>query len=76
MFEREIFAQRLKQLRTSKKLSMQQLTTILGFKSKASIGQFETARNIPSIEALVTLAEYFNVSTDYLLGLSDKPERR
>ena len=76
MFQREIFAQRLKELRTNKKMSMQQLTTAIGFKSKASIGQFETARNIPSVEGLVALAEYFEVSVDYLLGLSDKPERR
>lgn len=74
MFDREIFSQRLKQLRVDKQLSMQQLTVAIGFKSKASIGQFETCRNVPSAEALVALADYFKVSLDYLVGRSDNPK--
>ena len=73
MFQREIFSQRLKQLRIDKGLSMQQLTVAIGFKSKASIGQFETCRNIPSADTLIALADYFQVSLDYLVGRSDDP---
>ena len=34
---------------------------------------YETGRREPDIETLKILAEYFNVSVDYLLGNSDNP---
>jgi transcriptional regulator with XRE-family HTH domain len=74
MINREIFSYRLKQLRKEKNLSMQSLAQIVGLKSKGSIGQFETGINIPSAEILVAFAEFFNVSIDYLVGRTDKPE--
>jgi len=76
MFKKEIFADRLKYLRTEHNLSMLALATAVGLKSKGAINQFEKGLNLPSIETLVALADYFSVSVDYLLGLSDKPERQ
>ena len=76
MLNRELFSYRLKQLRTEKKLSMQALAQAVGLKNKGSIGQFETSLNIPSAETLVALADYFNVSLDYLVGRSDTPDRK
>lgn len=35
--------------------------------------KYETAQNIPSAELIVKIADSFNVSTDYLLGLIDTP---
>lgn len=75
MINREIFSYRLKQLRTEKDLSMQALAEIVGLKNKGSIGQFESCRHIPSADILVALADFFDVSLDYLVGRSDKPER-
>jgi transcriptional regulator with XRE-family HTH domain len=76
MFPKEIFAQRLKQLCTNKNISMQKLADEIGLKNKGTIGQFETGITAPSSETLIALADYFNVSLDYLVGRSDKPERR
>jgi transcriptional regulator with XRE-family HTH domain len=74
MINREIFSDRLKQLRKEKNLSMQALAQIVGLKSKGSIGQFETGLNVPSADILVALADYFDVSIDYLVGRTNKSE--
>lgn len=37
----------------------------------AAIGFWELGKRVPNAEAVVTLAKYFGVSTDYLLGLED-----
>lgn len=42
--------------------------------TKAAIGNFENANKKPSLDAVITLADYFNVSIDYLLGRADNPE--
>ena len=41
--------------------------------SKAAISQFETGKSQPSAAVLIALADYFNVSLDYLVGRSDTP---
>lgn len=38
--------------------------------SRSSINSWESAASYPSIDSLVTLAQVFHVSTDYLLGVS------
>lgn len=38
--------------------------------------RYEYGTRNPSLEILIKIATYFNVSTDYLLGLSDDPTRR
>ena len=40
--------------------------------SKQSISNWENDNILPSIEMLVKIADFFSVSTDYLLGLDDK----
>src|SRR5699024_3693426 len=40
----------------------------------SAYGYYEQGRNEPSLETLVQIAEIFHVTTDYLLGLSDKRE--
>lgn len=61
------FKERLKELRKSKGLSQVALAERLGL-SKSTIGAYETGDISPSIEALNTIADYFNVDMDYLLG--------
>lgn len=76
MFPQKIFAERLKQLRTDRKVSMQKLAEEIGLKNKGTIGQFETEITVPSADTLISLADYFNVSLDYLIGRSNDPIRR
>ena len=66
----EIFAKRLKELRKEKKLSITELAKELGLSYNA-IRRWELQMQIPNIELLVLLANYFCVSTDYLVGLED-----
>lgn len=67
----KIFAERLKELRVEAGLSTQQLAEKLGF-TNALISRWERDLCEPSIVALVAVAKFFNVSADYLSGLSDK----
>lgn len=61
---------RLKQLRHKHKLTQGELADILGLKPTA-ISNYESRRNEPSFDRLIALSKYFDVSCDYLLGLSD-----
>ncbi len=66
----EKFAKRLKELRTQRNLSQMQLGLETGI-SQSSIGAWEIALSVPNAKAIIALAKYFDVSSDYLLGLSD-----
>ena len=66
----KIFAERLKELRTEKKLSQRALAEQTKI-SASAIKQWENESRVPNAEAIVTLAKYFGVSSDYLLGLED-----
>ncbi|WP_196590500.1 helix-turn-helix domain-containing protein [Pectinatus frisingensis] len=57
----------LKKERTNKGLSQANLATILGV-SQQAIGSWEVGRTSPDPEMLKKIANYFNVSTDHLLG--------
>jgi transcriptional regulator with XRE-family HTH domain len=39
--------------------------------SKSALNNYELGLQIPSAQVIVVLAKYFNVSSDYLLGLKD-----
>ena len=75
MFYKDSFAQRLAILRRDKKLSLQQLGDAVG-KTNQAISLLEKGRGLPSFEVLCQLADYFDVSLDYLVGRSDNPMRR
>ena len=66
----KIFAERLKDLRIEKGLSLKQLGKEIGV-SDIAISRWETEQRIPNIESLVAIAKYFGVTTDYLVGLED-----
>jgi transcriptional regulator with XRE-family HTH domain len=63
----------LKQERTKKGLSQMAFAKLFGV-SQQTIGSWETNRTSPDLESLSKLANFFNVSIDYLLGLTDIPE--
>lgn len=66
-----MFRSRLKELRESKGLSQKALAAILSV-SQGTIGNWESGIREPNFEMVQRLADYFRVTTDYLLGISDK----
>lgn len=66
----EVFAERLKELREDNKVSLKKLGEAIGV-SDIAISRWENLKRIPNIEVLVAIADYFAVSTDFLLGKKD-----
>ena len=66
--------EQLKMLRLSHKLTQQEVANILGV-DRTTYVKYETGKSEPTFETLVRLADYFDVSTDYLLGTSSAPSR-
>lgn len=64
------FNVRLRQLRQKHNLTQGELANILGLKPTA-ISNYESERNEPSFDKLIALSKYFDVTCDYLLGISD-----
>ncbi|MGN0814285.1 MAG: helix-turn-helix domain-containing protein [Candidatus Coproplasma sp.] len=62
------FGQKLKELRLEQNLSQRQLGDILGCCNQ-TISFWENSKREPDLDSLVTIAKYFNVSADFLLGL-------
>ncbi len=70
-----IFCERLKQLQTTNKLLKKDIANAVGI-SLMGYYRYERGEREPTLSTLVSLADYFNVSLDYLVGRSDNPERR
>lgn len=68
-----ITGKRIRLLRTTGKITQEQLAKDLGLNNKSSIANYESGYSMPSDEIKVRLAEYFCVSVDYLLGKTDIP---
>lgn len=66
------FTERLKQLRAKKKATQKDVADFLHFNAR-SYQKIETAEVKPSFDTLIALADYFDVSTDFLLGRTDNP---
>ena len=65
-----MFNQRLKEIRTEKGLKQKELAQALGLTLQA-ICNYEAGIREPSLEMLVKMCKYFDVTADYLLGLTD-----
>lgn len=68
----DVFAKRFKQLRTQKELSLQRIAQDLGVTAQ-SLSLYEKGQRTINIDLLQRVADYFNVSSDYLIGLSKDP---
>ncbi|RKX48746.1 MAG: XRE family transcriptional regulator [Thermotogae bacterium] len=66
------FSQRLKELRTSFGLSQRELAQAIKL-SPGMISMYEAGKKTPTIDVLSRLVDFFDVSADYLLGLTDDP---
>ena len=68
------FPDRLKELRTSKGVTQKSMAEYLGMVEQA-YQKYEYGKIEPNHATTIKLADYFDVSADYLLGRSDNPAR-
>ena len=59
----------LKQLRKSHNLTQEELGSRIGL-SKAVVSKYENGMGYPTFDMLIQIADYFGVTTDYLLGVT------
>lgn len=67
------FGKRLCGLRKQNHMTQQVLSERLRV-TKATVSAYETGARLPSLDVLIKIAYIFHVSTDYLLGISDKSQ--
>ncbi len=65
------FAERLRLLREQHGLTRKELAKLLGY-SEITIQRWEIKATIPRSKYIIKICQYFNVTCDYLLGISDK----
>jgi len=63
------FSERLRKLRTDKELSQAKLAVALGTHQQ-TVDRWERGLIEPSMEVIIQIAVFFDVTTDYLLGLN------
>ena len=68
-----MFNERLKESRTKKGLKGREMAELLGV-SYSTYSKYESTERKPDIDMLVRIADALSVSTDYLLGRTDRPE--
>lgn len=68
------YGERIALLREKKGLKQDELSTKLGI-SRASLSHYETNRREPDYDTINRIADFFNVSIDYLVGRTDDPQR-
>lgn len=68
-----MIAKRIKMLRTEKGISQQELAKVVG-KSQQAVNLWEKGENEPGLDTINLLANYFDVSSDYLLCRTDDPK--
>lgn len=73
MFSKEIFGERVKTLRIKKNIKQSELGKIVGL-TYTAISDIERGRRTTTMEKLDALADYFEVSVDYLMGRTDNPK--
>ncbi len=66
----QYFGEKIRALRLEKGLTQAQLADMIGV-VKGSISAYEQGKKHPSVEVLIKLCSVFDVSSDYLIGLSD-----
>lgn len=68
-----MFSARIKNLRESKGLSQSEFAKVIGVE-RTRYGKWENKGFEPPYATLVKIADYFAVTTDYLLGRTDYPQ--
>ena len=75
MLDLKIFGERLRLLRNERKLPLKKIAELLGT-SVTQVSDMENGKTGTTMVRLVLLAEFYHVSTDYLLGITDDPAWR
>ena len=70
--ENNIMGRRIKKLREERELSQLDLSKILNV-STSSLSQYESGNRVPSDDVKRNIADYFQVTMDYLVGRTDQP---
>lgn len=70
-----VFSERVKQLRKDKKQSQIEVGKALG-KSRETISKYELGEREPDPNVIALLSKHFNVSSDYMLGITDDSEKK
>ena len=71
----KIFGDRIRALRESMNFSQVKFAETFGI-GQSSVGRYEKGEASPSLELLVRIADYYDVSLDYVLGRTDSPQGR
>ena len=66
------FSNRLISLRKERNLTQEDIAKII-YKKRSTVSGYETEGKQPDLDTVCLLAKYFGVSTDYLLGYTDRP---
>lgn len=69
----QILSKRLKELREGRRVYQRELAEVLGM-SFRGYQNYETGQSEPKLATLIALADYYNVSIDYLVGRTDDPD--
>lgn len=69
------FPTRLRALMAETNITQEDLCIVLNVKSRQSVTGYIDGSTIPTIDKIVALADYFGVSSDYLLGLAEEKTR-
>ena len=75
MFSKEIFGQRLRELRKKKRETQDDLALVLDV-GKSHVSEMERGNRTTTAEKIALICEHYRISADYLLGLSDDPRPR
>lgn len=75
MFSNELFGQRIKEIRRQVSGNQTELGRIIGT-GKSHVSEIEKGLACTTAEGLAVRCEHYQVSSDYLLGLSDDPTPR
>ena len=68
-----MYSDRFKEIRVGKGLTQKQIADALEL-STIAIQNYENHRRKPAYDVLIALADYFDVSLDYLVGRTDNPK--
>lgn len=69
----DIFIERLKMLRNSRGLTQEAFANALNC-TREAIASYETGKSTPPVEVLIQIADYLQVSLDFLVGRSQHPK--
>ena len=68
------FSERLRYLREQRGMNQIEAAESLG-QAVSTYNKWENAKNRPEIDTVIKIAQYYNCSVDYLVGIEDSPRR-